>query len=86
MYDVRFGIFGLQILHDSSHCAYMSFPKTSEILLDFYLNFAIQSFLKVDLFFKSLLMSFDICLNWKGILVQKLVLLLAQKPNKLCVQ
>lgn len=42
MYDVQFGIFGVQILHDSSYCAYMSYPKTSEIFLDFCLSFAIQ--------------------------------------------
>lgn len=86
MYDVQFGIFGVQILHDSSYCAYMSYPKTSEIFLDFCLSFAIQGFLKVETFFKSLVMSLDICFNWKGILVQILVLLLAQKPNTLCVQ
>jgi len=28
----------------------MSFPKTSEVFLDFYWSFAIQSFLKVDTF------------------------------------
>lgn len=46
----------------------------------------LPKFLKVDPFFKSLLMSFDICLNCKGSSVHILVSLLARRPNKICVQ
>lgn len=52
----------------------------------FFLSKFCQSSLKVDPCFKSLLMSFDICLNCKGSLVHILVSLLARRPNKTCVQ
>lgn len=54
MYDVQFGIFGVQILHDSSYCAYMSYPKTSEIFLDFCLKFCHSRFLKSGALFQVL--------------------------------